>query len=115
MKWTWDTEADALYVLLTDAEPSRQEEVDGLVVDLDANGHVVGIEILSAHHPWTLQPVVGRYEFTDDQQKSLAMVDLMGRGRTAISEFARRVAVRREPLATAAPAVLDMQRVRAIA
>lgn len=48
--YTYDEEADALYVLLapeSDLSIDRTEELgDRLHVDLDANGTLVGIEIL---------------------------------------------------------------------
>lgn len=44
-----DRSADAVYLNLTDAVISESEEVAaGIVLDYDANGHVVGVEILDA-------------------------------------------------------------------
>ncbi len=43
----YDPAADALYLRLADAPVSESEEVrPGIVLDLDANGRVVAIEIL---------------------------------------------------------------------
>ncbi len=48
--YTYDTEADALYVLLaeeSEAAIERTEELDStLHVDLDADGGIVGVEFL---------------------------------------------------------------------
>ena len=48
--YTYDAEADVLYVLLRDEETAaieRTEEIDpDLHVDLDADGQVVGVEFL---------------------------------------------------------------------
>jgi len=47
MKLKVDHEADALYLSLSDAPASESEEVaPGIIVDLDENGRVVGIEML---------------------------------------------------------------------
>jgi uncharacterized protein YuzE len=44
-----DQSADAVYLNLSDNAVVESEEVaDGIVVDFDANGRVVGIEILDA-------------------------------------------------------------------
>lgn len=47
MKLKVDQKADALYLSLTDAPASRSEEVSpGIIVDYDAQDHVVGVEML---------------------------------------------------------------------
>jgi len=44
-----DREADAVYVNLTDRTITESQEVaDGIVVDYDAQGCIVGVEILDA-------------------------------------------------------------------
>jgi uncharacterized protein YuzE len=44
-----DREADAVYLNLTDRAMTESEEVaDGSVVDYDAQGRIVGVEILDA-------------------------------------------------------------------
>ena len=49
MKITYDPEADALYILLHQAAPEDSIDIeDGVTVDLDSDGHVVGIEVLDA-------------------------------------------------------------------
>ncbi len=49
MKISYDPEADALYIELSGAEPADSMDIeDGVTVDLDSNGHMVGIEILDA-------------------------------------------------------------------
>jgi uncharacterized protein YuzE len=48
MKVRMDTEDDALYFELDDAEIVESEEVEsGVILDYDGNGRLVGIEILS--------------------------------------------------------------------
>ncbi len=47
MKVTMDTEADALYIRFDDAKIVESEEVsDGIILDFDASGRVVGFEML---------------------------------------------------------------------
>ncbi|MEX0885729.1 MAG: DUF2283 domain-containing protein [Phycisphaeraceae bacterium] len=47
MKLSYDAEVDAAYVSLTDAKVVDSEEVrPGIVLDYDAGGRVIGVEIL---------------------------------------------------------------------
>ena len=49
MKITYDREVDALYIQLTATKPARGMDIEeGVTIDLDAKGHLVGIEILDA-------------------------------------------------------------------
>ena len=49
MKISYDPEADAIYIELRDVRPADSRDIEeGVTVDLDTNGHVVGIEILDA-------------------------------------------------------------------
>lgn len=48
MRMTVDEEADALYIRFDEAKIVESEEVsDGIILDFDANGRVVGFEMLS--------------------------------------------------------------------
>lgn len=47
MKITYDKEADAMYVELTDKKFSKCKEIDkDTILDLDEDGNVIGIELL---------------------------------------------------------------------
>jgi len=47
MRMTWDKEADALYIRFDEAKIVESEEVsDGIILDFDASGRVVGFEML---------------------------------------------------------------------
>ena len=47
MKITYDKEADAMYVELTDKKFSKCKEIDkNTILDLDEEGNVIGIELL---------------------------------------------------------------------
>ena len=49
MKTLYDSEADALYVRFSDTDIAESEEVsDGVVLDFDAEGRIVAIEVLDA-------------------------------------------------------------------
>lgn len=49
MKTSYDKEADAFYVRFVDATPVESEEVSpGIVLDYDADGRIVALEVLSA-------------------------------------------------------------------
>ena len=49
MKIEYSKTADALYVYFREVEAARSEDVqDGVVIDFDAQGQLVGIEILDA-------------------------------------------------------------------
>ncbi|WP_375412955.1 DUF2283 domain-containing protein [uncultured Bradyrhizobium sp.] len=45
---TYDTEADAVYITVGRGTVDRTEESGPFIYDVDADGRIVGIEILSA-------------------------------------------------------------------
>lgn len=48
MKLEFDPQADAAYLEISDAEIKSTKEIEpGIIADYDANGHIVGIEVLS--------------------------------------------------------------------
>jgi len=49
MRTVYDSDADALYVRFADAPVVESEDVaDGVVLDFDAEGRIVAIEVLDA-------------------------------------------------------------------
>ena len=49
MRITYDPDVDVLYIELRPATPDDSVDLeDGVTADLDADGHVIGIEILDA-------------------------------------------------------------------
>ncbi len=49
MRLTYDPEADALYIELKPDKPADSRDIEeGVTVDLDGAGHIIGIEILDA-------------------------------------------------------------------
>jgi uncharacterized protein YuzE len=62
MRWTFDSEADAMYFYLRDVTPARQVEVDpGVIIDLSASDEVVGVEILGPCHVEAIQALEQRF------------------------------------------------------
>jgi uncharacterized protein YuzE len=45
---TYDPAADAVYITVSPGNIDRTEETGPFIYDVDADGHIVGIEILSA-------------------------------------------------------------------
>ena len=45
---TYDADADAVYITVGDGRIERTEEAGPFIYDVDADGRIVGIEILSA-------------------------------------------------------------------
>jgi uncharacterized protein YuzE len=67
MRWELDTEAGALYVYVSEAAVDHQEELpDGVIVDVAADGALVGIEVLGANAPWDAKAVVDRFALGDE-------------------------------------------------
>jgi len=59
MKIEYDREADALYILLRDADIDDNLDIaEGVTVDLDANRQVIGFEILDASKKLSLSDIV---------------------------------------------------------
>jgi len=48
MKITYDREVDALYIRFKETTVTTEHLAEGIVADYDADGHLVGIEILDA-------------------------------------------------------------------
>ncbi|MCD4798301.1 MAG: DUF2283 domain-containing protein, partial [Methanosarcinales archaeon] len=55
-----DLESDALYFRISEDAIEESEEINkGLIVDYDANGKVVGIEILNVKNKFKLEDLTG--------------------------------------------------------
>ena len=49
IKIEYDQEVDALYIQFKDVRPSDNIDIEeGVTVDLDADGHMIGVEVLDA-------------------------------------------------------------------
>lgn len=59
MKIEYCKEADALYVYFREVNIAKSKEVEeGVVIDIDEKGHIVGIEILDASKRLTTKELV---------------------------------------------------------
>ena len=55
MKVTYDQQADALYIEVDDTPVARTLHIDrGTLVDLDSQGHLIGVELIRPARPWPL-------------------------------------------------------------
>jgi len=72
----YDREADALYVTLArDVRVARTDQVDDrTLVDVDASGRPVGIEIIGPSRGWVLGEILERYPLADDDVATLQQV-----------------------------------------
>ncbi len=72
----YDREADALYVTLArDVTVARTDQVDDrTLVDVDASGRPVGIEIIGPSRGWVLGEILERYPLADDDVATLQQV-----------------------------------------
>ena len=59
MKIEYSKDIDALYIRLRDAKVSDSKDIEeGVTIDLDEKGHIVGIEILDASEKLELSELV---------------------------------------------------------
>src|SRR5689334_13753197 len=62
MRLKYDLHAGALYIRLTDEPVATTREIDdNTLVDLDASGGVIGIEVISIAHRWLLTEIMRDY------------------------------------------------------
>jgi uncharacterized protein YuzE len=62
MKVAYDQQADALYIELGNAAVARTVQIDrGTLVDLDARGWLLGVELIRPARPWPLAEILNRF------------------------------------------------------
>ena len=67
MIFSYDHDADALYIEITDSPVAGTRQFDeGTMVDLDASGEVVGIEILRPARDWPLEEIKASFGLGKD-------------------------------------------------
>lgn len=72
---TYDEQADALYIRANTQTIARQVEMpDGVIVDVDSGGHLVGIEIISPSAGWHWNDIVDRFHLDAPQDAFLRLV-----------------------------------------
>jgi uncharacterized protein YuzE len=76
MKVTYDQQADALYIELDDAPVSRTVHIDrGTLVDLDAQGRLIGVELIRPARPWPLATILNRFPLDPDSARILRLLE----------------------------------------
>lgn len=72
MRLEFDLNVGALYIALTSLPVASTREVgDNANVDLDDRGAVVGIEVISAAHPWPLSRILTDFDLSEPDKAQL--------------------------------------------
>ncbi|MBI2171264.1 MAG: DUF2283 domain-containing protein [Chloroflexi bacterium] len=59
MKIEYDQEADALYIQFREEHPADNVDIEeGVTVDMDGEGHIIGLEVLDASKRFGLENVL---------------------------------------------------------
>lgn len=67
MIFSYDHDADALYIEMSDSPVARTRQFDeGTIVDLDECGEVVGIEVLHPARDWPLDEIKASFRLGAD-------------------------------------------------
>ena len=76
MKVTYDQQADALYIELDDASVARSVHIDrGTLVDLNADGHLIGVELIRPARPWPLATILSRFSVDPTSARILRLLE----------------------------------------
>ena len=68
----YDLDADALYIELANHQVARTVQVDaGTLVDLDASGGVVGIEVVHPGRAWPRDQILDQFTISEDNAREL--------------------------------------------
>jgi uncharacterized protein YuzE len=71
----YDRDADSLYIHLSDARVESTSQIDpGTLLDLDAVGQMVGIEVLHPSRIWPVRDVLDRSELAADDRALLSVL-----------------------------------------
>lgn len=66
MKISYDSEANALAITMRDSAVDRTEQLDaGTLVDLNAEGQLVTIEVINPTRSWPLDLIAERFELSE--------------------------------------------------
>lgn len=60
MRYRYDTDADAIYVTISDEIVTRTETLDDptVLVDFDGSGQPVGLEVIHPRRPWPVLAIL---------------------------------------------------------
>lgn len=69
---TYDLNVNALYLKLAEGTFARTREIDdSTMVDVDAAGNVLGIEVLEPGSVWPLAAILRRFKISDEDAAEL--------------------------------------------
>jgi uncharacterized protein YuzE len=72
IRQSYDLAANALYITITDRQVAHTAEIDtGTLVDVDAAGSIVGIEVLSFERCWPLEEILDRFNVAPQDAEQL--------------------------------------------
>jgi uncharacterized protein YuzE len=72
IRQSYDLDANALYITMTERSIVRTAEIDsGTLVDLDADGAVVGIEVITPDRCWPVEDVLTKFRVSPDDAAQL--------------------------------------------
>jgi uncharacterized protein YuzE len=76
MKVTYDQQADALYIELVDAPVADTVHIDrGTLVDLNAQGQLIGVELIRPARPWPLATILNRFPADPTSARILRLLE----------------------------------------
>jgi uncharacterized protein YuzE len=77
-----DEKTDALYIYLDDGRPAATRQIEqGTIVDLDADGRLIGIEVICRHRAWSVEEILGSYAVSEaDETRLRQLAGLTGPG-----------------------------------
>lgn len=114
--WELDTDADALYVTLREGSVASQLLLsDRLIVDVDAAGTPLGVEVLAVSRGWDVAPLLARVSLPLADQMLLTLLSATPPGVSRVAsagltvrvhsgEVKERGVLRSSPLAAAGAA-----------
>lgn len=72
MNISYDETADVLYIGLSDCIVERTIEIDpGTLIDVDREGHLVGIEVIRPARDWPLSRIAKEYDLGQEDVRAL--------------------------------------------
>ena len=65
--YEYSHESDDAYLVISNEKVEKTERLgDNLLIDLDINGSVVGVEVLNVSHGWRIPEDVSRYRLSEE-------------------------------------------------
>jgi uncharacterized protein YuzE len=75
MRLIYDTQADALDISLEEGIVARTEEIDnGTLVDVDASGRLLSIEVIGPARNWPLEEIADRFNMAEMEVELLRAI-----------------------------------------